>query len=416
MKIKIPVPKPIKLLSKTLNEPIYLVGGYVRDFILYGKAPKDVDFCAPIPVDKIKKVCASLSIKIVAEYKKTGTLKLRYKDEEFEYTAFRTEKYSSGGNHTPKQVEFTSDILLDAKRRDFKCNAIYYEVSSDKIVDCLGGLLDLENGVLSTAISPEEVFMHDGLRLLRFARFSAKHALTPKKEVVLAVKKYRNLIYDVSPERIKEELSKILSEREDLCLKGLALLIKTGVLKAIFGKNGTVIGEANFPVIVSKTSRVLRLFTLIYLYEIDADKITLALERLKVSRQEIKAFLPVINLLSSFFSGRKTDKEIRRLILDNFYSFSAFYEIAGSIALGKKRFSLRLEKWTDFRQKIIKKGTPITVFDLEISAKELIDLGVEPKRVKTVLNFLLSYCQDRPKDNLKTRLKTLALKFTKSYN
>lgn len=411
MKIKIPVPKPIKMLSERLNKPLYLVGGYVRDYILYGKISHDVDFCAPIPPETIEKEAIFIGFKVVAVYKKTGTVKLKFNENEFEYTAFRTEKYKKGGFHSPEEIIFTSDIGLDATRRDFKCNAIYYDVKSDALVDLLGGIDNLKNGVLDTVVSPEKVFSCDGLRLIRLARFSSKHNLFPTKEVFLTARKYKNLILDVTPDRIKDELIKILSADGDTCERGLEILIKTGVLGVIFNNDGRRKNETSFSKIVSAIPVNLRLFVLSFLYKKEVLGTIERLEFLRISKAEIKNFYLPLRLLAEFFSRAKTDKEIRRIVLDNFTGYDNFYEIAVKIALKNKKFVLRLKKWATHREKIINDGVPITVSDLKITAKELITLGVNPKNIKMAQAYLLSICQKRPSTNQKSKLIKLAKEF-----
>lgn len=104
-----------------------------------------------------------------------GTVHISSGDFVCEYTTFRTDSYDvSSGEHTPKDVRFTTDMNLDAKRRDFKCNALYKDVLTGEIVDLLGGVEDVKNKIVSTADEPEIVFEADGLRILRMVRFAAE--------------------------------------------------------------------------------------------------------------------------------------------------------------------------------------------------------------------------------------------------
>ena len=406
--MKIQVPAPLKLLSEQFDKPIYLVGGYVRDYILHGKISSDVDLCAPILADELEKVAKEVGFSVVATYKKTGTVKLKYGEQEFEYTTFRTEEYEKGGFHTPYSVEFTSDIVLDAKRRDFKINAIYYDIKNGKIVDVLGGLHDLRHRKISTVIAPEDVFMHDGLRLLRLARFSAKHSLSIDKEMLKVAKKYNNLIVDIAPERIKDELNKMLCEDERTTARALKVLEKIGVLDFLFKTNDIKCAK-----IVSSVKKELRLLTLCTLYSKSISDAVFNLNFLKISKRDIKDFTLTLRLIGAFFGNTKTISQIKRLVIDNFNAFSDFSEIVSAIISNKKnnkRLVQKLSKWENVKNEIINSSVPMSVQSLKISAKELIDLGIEANRIKSVLNFLLNKCQKNPKLNAKEKLKILLKK------
>lgn len=407
MNVKIPVPKPLKILSKNLSSSIYLVGGYVRDYILYGKISSDVDFCAPILVEEIEKIAKSLGFIILATYKKTGTLKLRYGNQAFEYTSFRTEEYSSGGVHTPNTVTFTTDIRKDAKRRDFKCNAVYYDVKNDKIVDVLGGAVDIKNKVLSTVVAPEKVFVHDGLRLMRLARFSAFLSLEVPKRVLAVARKYKNLILDVTPDRIKEELLKILNGNEEIAYNGLSVLEKIGVLDLLFSRNSAKYCKANLFDAVCALKPELRFFALCFLRSANLESAIEKLEFYKIAKTKVKAIRSALVLLYAFFGSALKTSRIKRLILDNFIGFNDFLTMATAVTgviKAKKMLNARLQTWQKIKREIELKKLPIGYNDLELSAKELIELGVEPRKIKSALGYLLFACQKNPKLSRKKKL------------
>ena len=148
----------------------------------------------------------------------------------YEYTAFRVDSYPSGsGVHSPVSVRFTDDILQDAKRRDFKCNAVYYDLSQEKLVDPLGGIVDIKNGILSTADAPDITLGQDGLRIMRMIRFVSTLGYGVEEQTLASAKKLAAGLNDISVERIREELDKILAG--DNCRKALELLNEIGALK-----------------------------------------------------------------------------------------------------------------------------------------------------------------------------------------
>ena len=175
--------KKLEKLASKLQKPLYVVGGAVRNYAINKSLSNDVDLAAAIPVEEFICALKEVGYKVTAEYKRTGTVMFVDGDTKYEYTAFRKEKYV-GGEHTPLMTEFTESLLEDAKRRDFRCNAIYYDIKAKKIEDPLGGLIDVEKGVLNTVISPNEVFKHDGLRLLRLARFAGELGFKPTYQVI----------------------------------------------------------------------------------------------------------------------------------------------------------------------------------------------------------------------------------------
>ena len=123
------------------SSPIYVVGGYVRNKIA-GLGETDIDISGPAVADAL-----GLSKRYrteVVNYK-LGTVVIKYNEDTFEYTPFRVEKYAEGGGHSPVSVMFTTDITKDALRRDFTCNAIYYDIKNNKIIDPLGGIADIEH-------------------------------------------------------------------------------------------------------------------------------------------------------------------------------------------------------------------------------------------------------------------------------
>lgn len=222
-------------LGKLLPSPIYIVGGYVRDTLL-GYKSYDIDICGTDTPEVVINSLKNSPFKVKTTSEKLMTLKIICGNEEFEYTTFRKESYVKG--HSPAVVEATQSMVEDAKRRDFKVNAIYFDILSGALLDPVGGLKDLEKRILSTASDAQKVFSEDGLRLMRLARFAGQLDFSPDTETLQAAKKYASLINDIAPERIRDELDKILVA--DTChnikdghIKALKLLDEIGVLELI---------------------------------------------------------------------------------------------------------------------------------------------------------------------------------------
>lgn len=226
------IPSGLKKLAALLPRPLYLVGGYVRDS-LCSFAPHDADIAGDMDPEEI---FAFLQDKCLVKTtsKKLMTLKLNIGAEEYEYTAFRTDSYTTG--HSPSDVKRTNDIRSDALRRDFTVNAIYCDVSTGEIIDPLNGTEDVKNRTFRA--TRDATFAEDGLRLMRLCRLAAETGFDIDPETKERAKRNASLIKDISPERIREELDKILVADtrygvEYAHERGLRLLDETGVLEYI---------------------------------------------------------------------------------------------------------------------------------------------------------------------------------------
>ena len=236
--MKMVVSEKLHSLALACPFPLYIVGGYVRDALAGLKTQAiDIDICAPSSSDEFLKIAKECGAEIDAVYRNTGTVKLGFGEEKYEFTCFRSDEYVRGV-HTPVKTFFTDDITLDAKRRDFKCNAVYYDIAKGKLCDPLGGIEDIKNRRLSTVADADKVFGEDGLRLMRLARFVAQLNFTPTDECLQGAKNNCKLIADISVERIYAELDAILHADEKYGFegaqyRGLKILDETRVLDVI---------------------------------------------------------------------------------------------------------------------------------------------------------------------------------------
>ena len=120
----IQIPDSLIKLTSMAQSPIYVVGGYVRN-CLAGLGKTDLDIAGPVIADAL-----GLSKRYrteVVNYK-LGTVIVKYNDDAFEYTPFRTERLVEHEGHSQIEVMFTTDVTKDALRRDFTCNAVYYDI------------------------------------------------------------------------------------------------------------------------------------------------------------------------------------------------------------------------------------------------------------------------------------------------
>ncbi|MDD4796983.1 MAG: HD domain-containing protein, partial [Eubacteriales bacterium] len=188
---------------------LYAVGGWVRDF-LDDRHSHDMDLTSPASWQQAEALFTACGARVVDRQTQLGTLTVLLGGESYEYTAFRRESYGPGGVHRPAQVSFDATLGDDARRRDFTVNALYLRVHTGEIVDPLGGLGALAQRRLQTCRRPEETFADDGLRLLRMVRFACTLDFTVPDDVLLQAHAHAALLRDLSAERFRGELTRIL--------------------------------------------------------------------------------------------------------------------------------------------------------------------------------------------------------------
>lgn len=198
------------------GEPVYLVGGAVRNPLM-GLPLSDVDMCGPARPERVMALCEGTEVHAVLRAAHFGTVELHVTEADgvrhmAEYTTFREDSYRCG--HRPDAVRFTTDIGVDALRRDFSVNALYrrlYDGALGPVVDPTGGLRHLEQGVLHTVTpDPDHVLRDDGLRILRAARFQAELDLAPTPALMDSLARHAPLLKDIACERLRDEWQKTL--------------------------------------------------------------------------------------------------------------------------------------------------------------------------------------------------------------
>ena len=207
------VPQELEQLAdifKKHKSTLYVVGGYVRSHLMGIGIDGDIDLASSAkPHDIIKMlVGTSYSAKIMNET--AGVVEIVVGAYRFEHATFRTESYAIAGEHMPKDVQFISDINEDARRRDFTCNAIYYDIESEQIVDPLGGFNDIKNKQLRACVPPQYLFKNDAERILRMVRIASScgYQIEEKTYKVAAENAFR--LKFLSNARKRKELNRIL--------------------------------------------------------------------------------------------------------------------------------------------------------------------------------------------------------------
>lgn len=212
------IPQSIKDIHTIFSEKskqLFVVGGSVRDFILK-KTPKDFDLATNATPDEILAIIGR-KYRTNLQGKAFGVIVVFPEDQPkgIEIATFRSDIYDGklGTTRNPN-IKFTT-INEDSERRDLSINALYYDLSSKKIVDLVGGVDDLKNGIARFVGDPDLRIQEDPLRSLRCARFSCRFGLNLDELSKQAIIKNKKSLTILSRERIWEEIEKAFEQVGD---------------------------------------------------------------------------------------------------------------------------------------------------------------------------------------------------------
>jgi len=230
-KVVINLPDKVDYILNILNKngfEAFIVGGCVRDSLL-DKNPNDWD----ITTNALPKITAQLfeenNNRVIETGLKHGTVTVIIDEEMFEITTYRIDgKYLD--NRRPKNVKFTLSLEEDLKRRDFTVNALAYNTSVG-LIDNNEGIKDLKCKTIRCVGKADKRFHEDALRMLRAVRFACQLDFKLDKDILDSLIKNNNLLKNISDERIRDELKKILISNYPS--RGIRLLIEYNLMKHI---------------------------------------------------------------------------------------------------------------------------------------------------------------------------------------
>lgn len=216
----------------------YLVGGCVRDLLL-GREPGDYDVATDATPDEVMKIFPK-TFAVGAQF---GVVLVPLDDDAakgakstIEVATFRSDGLYSDGRH-PNEVEYTTDPKRDVQRRDFTINGLLLDplkkdpLKNDAVLDYVGGRADLEAGIIRTIGAPEQRFAEDKLRMLRAVRFAARFGYRIDPATFTAIRALAPQLGQVSRERVRDELVKMLTEGR--ARRAFELLDDTGLLREV---------------------------------------------------------------------------------------------------------------------------------------------------------------------------------------
>lgn len=193
---------------RAAGHSLYLVGGSVRDAFLQRAGEEDFDFATSARPDDIVRLLEGWADSVFTVGATFGTVAAKKGEHSVEVTTFRDEVYRDDSRKP--RVTYSDDIETDLSRRDFTVNSIAIALPEMETVDPHGGLADLAAKRLRTPGAPEASFSDDPLRMLRLFRFQATLDFAPDAEALEAVKRMGQRIEIVSPERIRDEMNKLM--------------------------------------------------------------------------------------------------------------------------------------------------------------------------------------------------------------
>jgi len=432
----IKIPREVNTVIQKLNNAEfegYIVGGCVRDAIL-GRIPEDWDITTNARPGDIK----SLFEKTVDTGIRHGTVTIIIDGKRIETTTFRIDgRYVDG--RRPDSVEFTSSLEADLSRRDFTINAIAYHPDRD-FIDPFNGRHDIGERLVRTVGDPDERFGEDALRMLRAVRFAAQLDFSIAPDVIESIKSGSSLILNISRERVRDELTKILTSDHPV---KFIMLRDTNLLQYILPefevcfntlqKNPYHVYNVAMHTLSSishvENDRILRWTMLLHDIGKPSTKITdesgvdhfyghqaksmemseVILKRLRFDSKSIKKICRLVK-----FHDREiipTEKAVRKAVSS--IGEDIFPELLKVREADKKAQSpqyleqslAEIQKVREIYEKIRENRHCISLNELKINGHDLIDLGYRPGReIKEMLVKLLELVIENPGMNDREKL------------
>ena len=215
----------ICVLLRQNGHQAYLVGGCVRDLLLH-REPTDYDVCTDARPERVQELFPH-SIAVGAKF---GVILVLEEGAQVEVATFRQDIGYSDGRH-PDSIVFSDSAQQDVRRRDFTINGLLMDPATGEVHDFVGGRADLAAGIVRAIGDPLQRFTEDKLRMMRAVRFASRFAFKMEPETLAAARNLSSRITQVSIERIREELTKLLTE--GMARRGFELLDEAGLLAVI---------------------------------------------------------------------------------------------------------------------------------------------------------------------------------------
>lgn len=367
----------------------YLVGGCVRDMLM-DICPQDWDICtSALPEEVLDIFPGSKPTGL-----KHGTVTVIVGSRSAEVTTFRTEG-DYRDHRRPDSVTFVSDLIVDLSRRDFTMNAI--ALSADGMIsDPFEGVKDIENRIIRCVGEPRLRFTEDALRMFRALRFSARLGFTIEYETCSAIEKCAPLAAELAPERVHDELEKILlTSHTDT----LSAAISFGLLRRYI--TGAGWKTPNFEDIANMPRKALprwAAFSIMLQKYGYIPSVAGFLEALRLDNRTIRCCTDAAEMLTSDPPENKLGwkKLLNRYGVDSVSCAVAAYEVIMGADCEK-----------EFKN-VLKSKECFSLKHLAVTGDDLLDLGLRGPELGEMLKFLLDYVMEHPENNKREILLELA--------
>jgi len=445
--MKINMPEKARQIVDSLIEhgfEAYIVGGCVRDFVL-GKEPKDWDITTSATPNEVK----DLFPRTIDTGIEHGTVTVMCGKEGYEVTTYRIDgKYED--HRRPTEVTFTASLTEDLKRRDFTINAMAYN-DKEGIIDQFNGIEDLKNRVIRCVGNPSERFDEDALRILRAVRFSAQLGFTIEENTKKAIILQSVFLKDISAERIQVELTKMLVSNYPEKIKDAYEMGITAVVLPEFDEMMKTdqqnpyhiynVGEHTIEVVKAiEPQPILRWAALLHdvakpdtkttdeegidhficHQEVGITKAEEILRRMKLDNYTIEQVKRLVKWHDYGISKVPTKNSFRKTLSKmGIDLFEDYVKIKTADIMGQSEFNKYekldiLDKLKDMYGEILEDKDCLTVKDLDINGKQLMELGVEQgPNMKVIFNELLKKVLEEPNLNQYDYLSKLVLQINK---
>lgn len=439
------MPKDVERIIADLEDggfEAYAVGGCVRDSLM-GRKPKDWDVTTSATPADVKSIFRNTYDTGIEH----GTVSVRFGTAIYEVTTFRIDgDYSD--HRRPDAVRYTNQLAQDLRRRDFTMNAMAYHPSSG-IIDLFGGQEDIARKCIRCVGEPRERFEEDALRMLRAYRFAARFGFEIEAATQRAVKEKAPLLVNVSRERVREEMDRLLLGEYPGVLRQLA---ESGLMNDIIPEFMACLNvRQNTPyhiypvaehmiraVEAAPPVRALRWAALLHdiakpqcrttdahgrdhFWEHPAKGAEMAeqiLRRLKFDNETREAVVRMVRLHDTDPPG--SEREMRYLLNrlpDGFYPYLLALQAADAAAQNPQMLPLsrkKLDQAQELYQKVVREGQCVKLADLAVNGSDLQKIGYPRGRaVGEVLSRLMRQVLDRPEINQRELLLEVAQRLRK---
>ena len=430
------IPSHVSTINQKLNDhgyEAYAVGGCVRDALLH-RVPQDWDITTSAKPQEVK----ALFSHTIDTGLQHGTVTVMLDHVGYEVTTYRIDGEYQDSRH-PKEVTFTGDLLEDLKRRDFTINAMAYS-DEGGLVDAFQGQEDLKKGIIRCVGDPMERFKEDALRMLRAVRFSAQLGFEIEERTAEAIRRLAPTIGKVSAERIQVELIKMLTSNHPEAIGTAYELGLTAVFLPEFDvmmetpqnnhHHCYSVGEHTIRSLREVSNdKVLRLTMLLHdvakpltittdeegqdhYYghpELGATKAKEILKRLKWDNDTIDR----VTRLIRYHDDRPplSEKNVRRAMNRvGLEQFPGLFEVKRADVLAQGEYKRQeklsyIDEYQKYYEQILEKNQCVSLKNLAVNGKDLIDLGMKPgKELGEVLQRLFELVLENPQENTRENL------------